>query len=187
MSEFTEKLLKYGGIAVLGAAAGMLTFWALTGGDDEERPPIIVQGGSVELTIEYPDETKNQSKGAWTPVGNSGKYRHEHDLPGPNRMRNSVFNGVCTGGGWRNGSLRITYTDGTTDWFVNLSVQGNHIEMDPNGQPVKTYSADTSHLTVKAEGVSWIKSVEPLNGAGTSKCTFEQNSKPIIRIEQKQN
>lgn len=187
-NDFIKKAITYGGIALLAAAAGALTWEALTA-DEEERPPIIVQGGSAEISIEYPDETHG-SKGGWTKIGDSGKYRHEHVLsgPSPNRNRNSVFNGTCTGGSWRSGDLRITTTDGTTDKTFDLMVTGNHIQLDPGDHDVTTYGTDPSRLTLKPKDVvepTWIKTVAPRNGGGNSKCEFTKDSRPVIRIEQR--
>src|SRR5262245_6763587 len=137
-----NNVVAYGAAALLGAAiGGILVYETKSGSGEEERPPIIVQNGSAEFNIEYPDET-NGSKGTWQAVGSSGKYRHVHTLTGPNRMRTSVFNGSCTGGAWRSGSLVVTLTNAQSQtWTTDIDVNGNHVEVTPGtGTTVETFT-----------------------------------------------
>lgn len=185
-NDVTKKLVIYGGIALLAGATGILIWEALNGGGEEERPPIIVQSGTVEFRAEYPD-SKHNDTGEWEQIGSSGKWRIKHDfLSGPNDMKNGVYNGSCTGNAWRKGPLKITYTDGTTSWTVGVHVTGNYLQVDPqSGQPVTKDATDKSHLTVGDPLVkTWITSVEP-QGGGSDRCTFLQTSQPVVRIEQK--
>jgi hypothetical protein len=186
-SSLLVKVVTYGGIAILAAIAGALIHDAIR--DDEDRPPIIVQNGTVFF---QPAHAIQGDWGRWEPIGGSGSWKYVNDIAdGPTRLETSAFNGTCNGNGWRNSSLTITYTytdpmGGTTDWQVDVRVTGNALQVDPKSGQSGTYTAGPPpRLNFGAEPGVHLKSVSTMGGNPASDgCVFTSGI-PIIQIDQK--
>jgi hypothetical protein len=182
-NELMNVVKKYAPVVLISVAvgAGIVAFATL---DEEERPPIIVKNGSVDFKAAYGDSVHND-KGTWEEIGNSGKFRIKHDyLSGPNDLENEVYMGACNVDGWLKGPLKITYTDGTTSWDVDVHATGKYLQVDPqSGQPGTIDPKDKSHLTVGDPNVTtWITRVA--QQGGTKYCTFDKTGSPFVRVRQ---
>ena len=182
----TKQLVTYVGIGILAAALGAVTVSLMTSGD-EERPPIIVQGGSVEINVAWADDT-NQNKGNWK-AETGGKYSHQHGNKGPNKVKNIILNGTCTGGDWRTGGLKISLVDpdgGIHTAEISLNKPEKRIEIDPKGQTVTPDGADSSHLTIRAANgkTTRITRIESLDTPADG-CNFAESSQPVLIVVQR--
>jgi hypothetical protein len=183
-------------LLALGALGACASF---SGRTSDDRPPIIVQGGSADIQVLFEDATYN-TKGEWMPIGSSGKHRHEHPADEPKTLDNTVVpsTGCSDYKAVRTGDLTFTLaskTNSSQTWTFDVRIDGPHLVVDPvsSGVMVRKHAGEPWRLTVTVqtdpmnpatEVPTNLTAVEP-RGNPAKKCTF--TDKPTIEIVQKSN
>jgi hypothetical protein len=174
-------------VATLGAA---IADPVVTVEEEDERPPIIVNNGSIEF--EGDDGLFGwKDPGTWT--GNGAVYRHEHERPGPRFMelKNSPNNKYCTVRGSTVGAspftaskLAITFGTSAQKWTVTASITADYyLQLDFGNKP-PTISQNKKRLTIAESERIYSVSID--DGAVT--CTFpsgDEDHKVKLKIRQK--
>jgi hypothetical protein len=202
-SAFVKRAILVSVLLILGALGGLLVSRLFVPNPDkiafppfgDERPPIIVQGGSAVISVEYPSETPGkEGKGTWKPAGN-GNYFHDHPNDPPNDLRISVFNAkaACSDPDdlRKAKALDITLTDKSAakSWTFKIKLQGNHVHVMAKDTDFDSslQNGDTV-VVVDGKGASadgtYVSAVAGADGA-KGKCEFNADSKPVIRLMQK--
>lgn len=178
-------------VATLGAA---ITDPVVTAEADEERPPIIVNNGSIEF------EGDNgflgfKNPGTWN--GSGSTYRHEHEDLGPRflELKNSPNNRYCTvrnstvleASPFTGSKLAITFGTSNDKWTVTASIVTQnaltYLQLDFGNKP-PILSQNRKRLTVAESERIYSVSID--DGAVT--CTFPSgpgDSKVNLKIRQK--
>ena len=166
---------------------------AIRGHDD--RPPIIVQGGSAVIDVPFGDAVHN-SKGEWEPVGSSGKHRYKHAAGGTSKVINVVTpaDGCVDYKAVRGADLTFTLvskTDPSKMWTFDVRNDGGNLVVDPGSAEVIVKRSDAWRLTITVQTdpadpstlvPTDLKAVEP-KGNAAKKCTFAV-PKPSVEIIQ---
>lgn len=125
-----RRMLTIGGLIGLGALGWYLIDLAIRSHHDD-RPPIIVQGGSARIEVQYKD-AKYNSKGEWKERGSSGIWEHQHPGKKPTKLYSTVFPvGGCAGyDDLRSKDLTLTLAkedDVSKTWKFDVRIDGPHL------------------------------------------------------------
>lgn len=180
--------------ATVAAALGAIIVEPVVPIDEDERPPIIVNNGSIEF------EGDNgffglKDPGTWN--GSGSIYRHEHKASGPRFMelKNSPNKKFCTvrpltvldASPFTGSKVAIVFGTSAQKWTVTASIvtqnSQNYLQLDFGSKP-PTISQDKKRLTVVDSERIYSVSID--DGAVT--CTFPsgaEDSKVDLKIRQK--
>ena len=123
-----RKLLMAGGIAV----AATLVYWGVQvlflqkqTLDEDSRPPIVVNNGSIDFTA----QPHSKGRGKWKDDVTTAKWRLSHSGKAPTYLgiegiKNSNSAGCSSADVYEASSLVLTYSDGTTGGKVTIDVSG---------------------------------------------------------------
>jgi hypothetical protein len=171
---------------VIGDGNGLAFWW------QDDRPPIIVEDGSVHIGPKYPWD--DGTWGTWRrQPGSSPVWFFDHPTgPAVDHIVTSVLNASCNAGGatpaWRRGPIRIRYTDGTATYTINVLVTAGVTQVRTNqGDPTPTIAAATPWRLDFGGSGHRLMSIESA-GSTADTCTFSTGASrqnPIIVIEQR--
>jgi hypothetical protein len=194
MPEGITKAVAIGGLLAVGAVVGALLWARLQPPDlqppvlqppDEERPPIIVEDGSVHVGPQHPSSANVW--GEWTRQGSSLVWHYDHQLAATD-LRTGVFNGVCTTPvglpSWRHGPIRISYTNGTNTYsFALLITNGVTMVRTNRNEPEPTIDQATP-WRLDFGGAVRLSALASEGGSTADTCTFSGNGRAAIMVEQ---
>lgn len=177
--------------ATVAAALGTAIADPVAALDEDERPPIIVNNGSIEF------EGDNgffgfKDPGTWN--GSASIYRHEHKAQGPRFMelKNSPNKNYCTvrnstvlvASPFTASKLAITFGTSAQKWTVTASITADYyLQLDFGNKP-PTISQDKKRLTIAESERIYSVSIDD----GSVTCTFPsgaEDHKVDLKIRQK--
>jgi hypothetical protein len=176
-----SSFVKYAAVGVTAGAVAVLTVWLLgafagDGFDDEDRPPIIVNNGSIEIrALPLLGEA-----GSWTAV--DAKYQHTHSKDGPNSFVVHVSGASepqCRNRKFANTS-RIAFTlNGVAQGF-EIRIENSSLTVFAGSHPLVA----TGGLLTLDVAAATLQSATVHFGNTSQLCTF-QDADSAVLVEQR--
>jgi hypothetical protein len=155
--------------------------------DPDERPPIIVNNGSVILQPAY---HSTKGRGNWAMGSSNKKFAHKHgNKPIVTLQFHAIQIDAATqmgceykGSGSYNSpltdkSLTITYVDGVDQRDIRFKIAGDDLDLDFDEIP--TYASGAETLTLSGDKTKpWVVKI------GHYKCTYAPASAFTLKINQ---
>jgi hypothetical protein len=167
-------------VGLVAGAAALTAAWllgAFGGNGDDDRPPIIVNNGSIEIRA----LPMLGDPGSWTPVDT--KYRHTHTNNGPSSLTVHVAGATEPQCGNRKfpNATRIAFAlNGVAQGF-EIILENDSVTVMPGSHQVTRKGAlltlDVGTATLQTATVFF-------GGGGNQACTF-QNDEGAVLIEQR--